>query len=364
MQFNQKKWDLERYPKTKNKSLRAWSAIDELILSEINQYQLHEKKITLYHDTYGALACVLNSYHPLSIILLNSQLKATKKNFEINKIPPKNIHWNNPLKSNEANDLGLIKIPKSMALFEFYIKNVHQSSKADSIILCGFMTRNFTPKMIDIAEHYFEDVSQSKAKKKARLLILKRPKKNIQNQLNFHAIENDLGLTIKQYPGVFSNKKIDFGTLLLIESLPEINDHDTIMDLACGNGVIATYIRKQNPKCSIHLIDDNFLAISSAKLNLPKDNSHFHWKNDLQIKTYQKFNLIVCNPPFHFEFENTIEIALSLFKNAKKCLAENGTLLIVANMHLNYTTHLMKLFNSVKTIKSNDKYEVISCSNF
>jgi 16S rRNA G1207 methylase RsmC len=33
-------------------------------------------------------------------------------------------------------------------------------------------------------------------------------------------------------------------------------------------------------------------------------------------------------------------------------------------MHLNYTTHLMKLFNSVKTIKSNDKYEVISCSNF
>jgi hypothetical protein len=96
MQFNQKKWDLERYPKTKNKSLRAWSAIDELILSEINQYQLHEKKITLYHDTYGALACVLNSYHPLSIILLNSQLKATKKNFEINKIPPKNIHWNNP----------------------------------------------------------------------------------------------------------------------------------------------------------------------------------------------------------------------------------------------------------------------------
>jgi 16S rRNA G1207 methylase RsmC len=251
-----------------------------------------------------------------------------------------------------------------MALFEFYIKNVHQSSKADSIILCGFMTRNFTPKMIDIAEHYFEDVSQSKAKKKARLLILKRPKKNIQNQLNFHAIENDLGLTIKQYPGVFSNKKIDFGTLLLIESLPEINDHDTIMDLACGNGVIATYIRKQNPKCSIHLIDDNFLAISSAKLNLPKDNSHFHWKNDLQIKTDQKFNLIVCNPPFHFEFENTIEIALSLFKNAKKCLAENGTLLIVANMHLNYTTHLMKLFNSVKTIKSNDKYEVISCSNF
>ncbi|MDG1719830.1 MAG: methyltransferase [Bacteroidia bacterium] len=361
MQFDQKKWNLERYPKTRNKSLRAWSAIDELFLTELKQYESRVKDIILYHDTYGALVCALNSYQPISIILLNSQLKAIKKNFEINKIHPQNIHWNHPLKINETTDLGLIKTPKSMALFEFYIKNVHQSSKADSIILCGFMTRNFTPKMIDIAEHYFEDVSQSKAKKKARLLILKRPKKNIQNQLNFHAIENDLGLTIKQYPGVFSNKKIDFGTLLLLESLPEINDYDTIMDLACGNGVIAAYIRKQNPKCSIHLIDDNFLAISSAKLNLTKVNTHFHWKDDLQIHTNERFDLIVCNPPFHFEFENTIEIALSLFKNAKKYLAKNGTLLIVANMHLNYTTHLIKLFNTVKTIKSNDKYEVISC---
>jgi len=362
MQFNQKKWDLERYPKTKNKSLRAWSAIDELILSEINRYQLHKKKITLYHDTYGTLACVLNSYHPLSIILLNSQLKATKKNFEINKISPKNIHWNNPLKSNEANDLGLIKIPKSMALFEFYIKNVHQSSKTDSIILCGFMTRNFTPKMIDIAEHYFEDVSQTKAKKKARLLILKQPKKDINNQLSFHEIKNDLGLTIKQYPGVFSDKKIDYGTRLLLESIPKINDHDTILDLACGNGIIAAFMRAQNTKCNIHLVDDSFLAISSAKLNISKKNTYFHWKNDLNIKTDIKFNLITCNPPFHFEFENTIEIALNLFRNAKKHLTNNGTLLIVANRHLNYTTHLVKFFDSIKTIKSNDKYEVISCS--
>ena len=161
---------------------------------------------------------------------------------------------------------------------------------------------------------------------------------------------------------MFSDKKIDYGTRLLLESIPKINDRDTILDLACGNGIIAAYIRAQNTKCNIHLVDDSFLAISSAKLNLSKENTYFHWKNDLNIKTDKKFNLITCNPPFHFEFENTIEIALNLFKNAKKHLTNNGTLLIVANRHLNYTTHLVKLFDSVKTIKSNDKYEVISCS--
>ena len=82
MEFNQKKWELERYPKTKNRSLRAWSAIDELILAETEKYNKESKKITILHDTYGALACALNEYKPTSVIYLNSQLKAIKKNFE------------------------------------------------------------------------------------------------------------------------------------------------------------------------------------------------------------------------------------------------------------------------------------------
>ena len=362
MEFNQKKWNLERYPKTKNKSLRAWSAVDEFILSEIKKFEWESKQVSIYHDSHGALTCALNKCQPLSIIHLNSQLKATKKNFELNKIPFENLRWDNPLKMNNPIDIGLLKIPKSIALFDFYLKSIHHYSKNDATILCGFMTRNFTPNMVSLAEYYFDNVSQTKAKKKARLLILKQPKKDINNQLGFHEIKNDLGLTIKQYPGVFSDKKIDYGTRLLLESIPKINDHDTILDLACGNGIIAAYIRAQNTKCNIHLVDDSFLAISSAKLNLSKENTYFHWKNDLNIKTDKKFNLITCNPPFHFEFENTIEIALNLFRNAKKHLTNNGTLLIVANRHLNYTTHLVKLFDSVKTIKSNDKYEVISCS--
>jgi 16S rRNA G1207 methylase RsmC len=58
-----------------------------------------------------------------------------------------------------------------------------------------------------VANRYFDDVSQSLAKKKARLLILKQPRKEVDNRLSFHEIKNDLGLIIKQYPGVFSRQK-------------------------------------------------------------------------------------------------------------------------------------------------------------
>lgn len=362
MDFNQKKWKIDRYPRTKNRSLRAWSAVDELILVETEKLHKEFKKITIFNDTYGALTCALNEQNPTTVIYLNSQLKAIKKNLETHKIPIENLKWTNPLKFNTSIDIGLIKIPKSIALFDFYLKNIHQSIKANSIILCGFMTRNFTENMITTANRYFDDVSQSLAKKKARLLILKQPKKDADNRLIFREIKNDLGLIIKQYPGVFSNKKIDFGTQLLLKSIPKINDDNIIMDLACGNGIIAAYLRKQNAKCNIHLVDDNFLAISSAKLNLSKEKTYFYWTNDLNIKINEQFDLITCNPPFHFEFENTIEIALSLFAKAKKYLKNNGIFLIVANKHLNYSKHLFKLFGYVEIINHNDKFEVISCS--
>ena len=50
------------------------------------------------------------------------------------------------------------------------------------------MTRHFTKNMLEIASSYFDTIEQSKAKKKARLLILK-DKKEVQpgtliNELN------------------------------------------------------------------------------------------------------------------------------------------------------------------------------------
>jgi len=349
MQFNGKTINLQRYPKSSNRSLRPWSAADELLLAEAMDLGLENKNLVLVHDTFGALAVALNEHSPHSVITNNSQLKALKLNLSQNGLDKKEWTYSNPLliKSN-AIDLTLMKIPKSAHLFQLYIQEIHAACKPDGMILCGFMTRNFTPKWKEIAESYFEEVSQSLAVKKARLLILKSPKKDVQKFPLFHSVKNDLDVNLKQYSGVFSADKVDPATKVLIKHLPEIPEQSNVLDLACGNGVIAACVQKKEPSAEISVIDDNFLAIASAKLNLGKRNINYHWSDTVRSVKDQKFDLILCNPPFHFEYENTIEISLQLFREAAQYLRPTGSFYIVANTHLNYKTHLVKLFKSVQ----------------
>ncbi|WP_417238930.1 methyltransferase, partial [Bizionia sp.] len=73
------------------------------------------------------------------------------------------------------------------------------------------------------------------------------------------------------------------------------------------------------------------------------------------------FDLVVSNPPFHFEHENNIEVALKLFTGVENCLKNGERFLLVANSHLNYSTHLTKLFTSVSVLKQNKKFQIIEC---
>ena len=50
--------------------------------------------------------------------------------------------------------------------------------------------------------------------------------------------------TYQQYFGVFSAKHIDYATQFLLEHLKVLPDEHSILDLASGNGVISTEIRK------------------------------------------------------------------------------------------------------------------------
>ncbi|MGB1284834.1 MAG: methyltransferase, partial [Polaribacter sp.] len=69
----------------------------------------------------------------------------------------------------------------------------------------------------------------------------------------------------------------------------------------------------------------------------------------------------VSNPPFHFEHENNIEVALNLFSEVQNCLKLGGRFVLVANKHLNYKTHLDKLFCKTEVLAENKKFVIYEC---
>lgn len=353
-----KVYNVKRYDLFNDRSLKPYSAADEYLLQNFASLSSKPKEIAIYHDRFGYLTCHLNSHNPYVILTEKSQEKAIDLNLKANDLSlPK---FSDPLSALETKiDFALIKVPKSLALFELFLEQISQNSTDDVSVSIAFMTRHFSPNLLKIAEKYFDNVEQSRAVKKARIATLTK-KKQVDKQFALDVLNyNDHAY--KQYWGVFSAKHIDYATQYFLEHLEISPTDNNILDLASGNGIIAKEILTKLPSAEIHLMDDSFLAVESAKLNIQGENVNHHFNNDLSIFDDEAFDLIVSNPPFHFEYEINIQIPIQLFKECYRCLKPGGNLQIVASKHLNYMTHLKPVFSTVEILAQNDKFVIYKC---
>jgi 23S rRNA (guanine1835-N2)-methyltransferase len=361
-QHNDTTYQINRYPHTNNESLKPWSAADEHILKYLDENNPKKKSISIHNDRFGFLSCLLHPLSPTTIITNKSQEKASLKNLAENQLQIVPESFLNPLATiSTPIDLGIIKVPKSLKLFQFFLSQLSSALGSNSTVICSFMTKHFNSQLLVIAEKYFGEVGQSKAWKKSRLLILKKPKVNQESAIIDLILTNDKK-KIKQYSGVFSGKHIDYATQFLIEHLDVPVEAERVLDLASGNGVLAMTVRDQHKDCELHLLDDFYLAVESSKLNLKEENTFFHYNDNLENFEAKYFDFIISNPPFHFEYEINIEVAISLFKAARDCLKDGGHFQLVANLHLNYKTHLVKIFKEVRVIARNKKFIIYDCS--
>jgi len=358
--------NIQRYPKTNNKSLVAWNAADEYLLSYFQKQECKNPNILLQGDRFGFLACHLATYNPTSVITYKSQEKALHLNLEGNNLTASNISVINPLDSiSKVIDIALVKIPKSLDLFKLYLYQISKNTNKDSVVFASFMTKHFSKQMLKIASEFYEEVEQSLAWKKSRILILKRPKPYNKQSL-ISSIKLSDSFELKQYFGVFSARNIDYATSFLLENISLNKSDSRILDLASGNGIIAysilqKYENNSWEKPEMHLLDDSYLAIESSKLNLPNINTYYHYNDNMEVFEDKYFDLIVTNPPFHFEYEINTEISVGFFKQAHRCLNTGGRFQLVFNRHLNYKPLLRRVFKNVELVAENSKFVVLLC---
>ncbi|MEM9527680.1 MAG: methyltransferase, partial [Bacteroidota bacterium] len=270
--------------------------------------------------------------------------------------------------------LNLLHLPKSLDLFEIYLLKVAATSGPTTRLAAAFQTRHFTPRMLATAAKYANTVSQSRAYKKARLLLLSDFKKPEKITLPQHELEF-AGKTYRQFYGVFSAKQIDLATRFLLEewarnpSLTELPVPKNILDIGCGNGIIGDQLLMRYPEAHLVATDVSRLALASAQQNyqvarpqvLTELVERVQWTDRVDDLPAAPFDLIVTNPPFHDGHRNTIGTSLGLFRQVEKILSTGGHFIIVANRHLNYATHLRRLFPTVKTLAENRKFVIYCC---
>jgi 16S rRNA (guanine1207-N2)-methyltransferase len=157
--------------------------------------------------------------------------------------------------------------------------------------------------------------------------------------------------------GIFSWDRIDTGTALLVETLPNL--WGRVADFGCGTGVLSRAIL-QSPKVkSLAGFDIDRRAIAACALNIKDERFSSVW-TDLRTQGAGTTGLdfIVTNPPFHDAGIEDQALGLAFIKVAAQTLRAGGTLWLTANRHLPYEAVLSALFKTVTVKAQGQGYKV------
>ena len=126
--------------------------------------------------------------------------------------------------------------------------------------------------------------------------------------------------------GVFSKRKLDFGTRALLENIPINELSGSVLDVGCGYGVISIVIGKLT-NCNVTGIDVNRRALHLAEMN--KKENHVSNVTFLESNCYEnindKYDYIITNPPIRAGKKIVYEIIM----NARNYLNPGGELYLV-----------------------------------
>jgi len=168
------------------------------------------------------------------------------------------------------------------------------------------------------------------------------------------------GLALRTDAGVFSGSRVDFGSDLLIRSLPALSGR--VLDVGCGYGPMGLSVAKANPAAQVVMIDINSRAIELSQYNAKRNRLENVdvFQSDGFEKVEGEFQTVVMNPPIRTGKKNVY----ALFDGAFEHLMPGGVMYIVIQKKQGADSavrYLGEKFASVDTIERKAGYHIIAC---
>ncbi len=263
-------------------------------------------------------------------------------------------------------DVVLLRLPRSLDRLAEVAAVIAAHASPQVSVVTGGRIKHMTPTMNDVLRTVFDRVDVSHARQKSRVLIATgpRPADARRELAQWPRTErhDDLGLTVAAHGGVFAGTRIDIGTRFLVSQLDRFTHHGRVVDLACGNGTIGTWLAMRDRQLRVTATDRSATAVASAsataRLNGVSDRITVTQANGLELQDNSSEARIVLNPPFHNDAAVSTDIARDLFTDAGRVLAPDGELWCVWNSHLRYRPLLERTVGPTRQIARNTKFTV------
>jgi 16S rRNA (guanine1207-N2)-methyltransferase len=159
-------------------------------------------------------------------------------------------------------------------------------------------------------------------------------------------------------PGIFSADGPDQGSALLVSALPA-KLSGKVADLGAGWGYLAADVLKRPGVKRLDLVEAEADALDCARINITDPRARFHWADATAWRPDSLLDAVVMNPPFHLGRDADPGLGTAFIRAARRMLAPDGSLWLVANRHLPYDAVLTECFLHREEVAGNGSFRVV-----
>jgi 16S rRNA (guanine1207-N2)-methyltransferase len=159
--------------------------------------------------------------------------------------------------------------------------------------------------------------------------------------------------------GVFSKKRVDYGSRVLLDSI-EINDEKSLLDVGCGYGTLGISLKTVYPHLKVKMVDINERAVALSKKAILVNHL-----NDIEVtQSYiyenvkDSYDIVISNPPIRAGKKVVFEI----LEKAYDHLNEGGFLMIVIQKKQGAPSAKKKMeeiFNNCEIVNKDKGYYIL-----
>lgn len=161
-------------------------------------------------------------------------------------------------------------------------------------------------------------------------------------------------------PGLFSWNRVDAGSEILADSIPE-HIRGRGADFGAGQGFLAREVLANCPHVEhMTLLEAEYRALPCiAKTLAAHAKWDAEWADARTEASDQRYDFVVMNPPFHVGRADAASLGQDFIRAAARALKTGGQLWLVANRHLPYEQVLADCFKVHEMLEDEGGYKII-----
>lgn len=362
---------LSRHPDFDAAELEAYDATDRLLLdaTETAIADLGPGELVVIGDRHGALTLgVCGVLEATDVRVFQDPLlgeRALAANAERLGVDGFSSH---PLDRSllEGARVVLLQLPRGLDALDEIAQAIAEWADPAVQVFAGGRVKHMSLTMNEVLGRSFSQVNAGLAHRKSRVLHAAEPRPSAA-RFPVWGDDPDLDFRVAAFGATFGGATLDHGTRLLLASggtRDAIAGAQRIVDLGCGNGVLATAAALANPHAEVIATDQSAAAVAATRLTSEAagvaDRVRVHRADAAEAVPDGWADLILLNPPFHSGSTVHAEVARRLIRSSARALAPGGELRLVFNSHLAYRPLVERVIGPVEQVARTRTFTVLA----